>query len=151
MNILDSSKIPTATAPQGKLPPGSKRYVAASALQPHPNERARHDSHAAPRIKPSPCGPRGGDRNGPRATKDRLYYKQRVLLPRKACLRRMMQPFRIPAHVNPGQPFRTCQIYGPCEPSRDDRGRGAVGLPRRKSYVSKMQPACLRHAAVILT
>ena len=35
VNILDSSKIPTATAPQGKLPPGSKRYVAASALQPY--------------------------------------------------------------------------------------------------------------------
>jgi hypothetical protein len=47
-------------------------------------------------------------------------------------------------YVHPGQPFRTCQIYGPCEPSRDDRGRGAVGLPRRKSHVSKMPPACLR-------
>ena len=45
-DILDSSKIPTATAPQGKLPLGSKRYMAACALQPRPNERARCDSHA---------------------------------------------------------------------------------------------------------
>ena len=84
-----------ATAPQGKLLPGSKRYVAASALQPHPNERARHDRHAAPRIKPSPCGPRGGDRNDPRATKDKLYYKQEF--------GGMIQKFLAPTKTTPPQ------------------------------------------------
>jgi hypothetical protein len=30
----------------------------------------------SPCIKPLPCGFRGGGRNDPRATKDKLYYKQ---------------------------------------------------------------------------
>ena len=38
------------------------------------------------------------------------------------------------------------------EPRRQGTtGRGAVGLPRRQSYMSKMPRACLRHAAVTLT
>jgi hypothetical protein len=54
------------------------------ALQPHLNERARHDSHAAPRIKPSPCGPHGG--TGTIPGPPRRSFITRVLLPRKACL-----------------------------------------------------------------
>jgi hypothetical protein len=102
VNILDSSKIPTAAAPQDKLPPGSKRYVAACALQPHPNERVRRDSRAtSPRVKPSPCGFRGGDRNDHRATKDKLYYKQEFFYQEKLAFGPLYDAtFRIPAHMS---------------------------------------------------
>jgi hypothetical protein len=133
-------------------PPRFKTVCGGLCSAAHPNERVRRDSRAtSPRVKPSPCGFRGGDRNDHRPPKTSFItsksFSTKKSLPSAHC---MMQP-SVSLHICPGQPFRTCQTYGPCEPSRFDRGRGAVGPPRRKSHVSKMPPACLWHAAVILT
>ena len=59
-------------APQGKLPLSLKQYIVAFTLKLYLNKHARYNSYTTPYIKPSPCGPRGGDQ----ATKDKLYYKQ---------------------------------------------------------------------------
>jgi hypothetical protein len=108
----------------GQTTPGSKRYVAACALQPHPNERARRDSHAplplhqATTLRLSRWWPERSPGHQRQA-----LLQARVFLPRKACLRcTMMQP-SVSLHIRPGQPFWTVKYMG-----RASRA-GDVGLP----------------------
>jgi hypothetical protein len=149
VNILDSSKIPTATPPQGKLPPGSKRYVAACALQPHPKNMPAaiatppaSSHHLAAFVVVTGTIP------GPPRTS--FITSKSFSSTKKSLPSAYDATFRIPAHTSRTTIPDLSNIWAVrAEPCR----QGTWGCRTSPTKIPREQDAAglLRHAAVILT